>query len=152
MRYYLAYGSNLDIRQMGYRCPSAKIVDTAFIKGWELSFKGSKTGSYLTIDKHKGGEVPVAVWAITKADEAALDRYEGFPVFYHKRDFVLPFDKSGERHRCFAYIMRGDAVCGIPSSVYYLTCRGGYKHFGFDEKYLEEALLRSERRYYEKMF
>jgi len=147
MRYYLAYGSNLNVDQMNWRCPGAKIVDTAIIKGWELSFKGSKTGSYLTIDKALHGSVPVAVWAVTEADEAALDRYEGFPSFYFKRDFIVTFDRSGEKHRCFAYIMRSDAKYGLPTHGYYFTCAEGYRNFGFDEKYLEDAVKLSSRRY-----
>ena len=146
MRYYLAYGSSLNIEQMAWRCPGAKPVDTALIKDWRLSFKGSKTGSYLTIDKCKGYEVPVAVWGVTEAHEAALDRYEGYPIFYYKRDFVLTFNQSGERHRCFAYIMRDDASYGVPSSNYYLGCLDGYKHFKFDENILVDALVFSERR------
>ena len=55
MKYYLAYGSNLNIRQMQMRCPGAKPVGTMVLKGYELLFKGSKTGSYLTIEKKKGG-------------------------------------------------------------------------------------------------
>ena len=53
-KYYLAYGSNLNIRQMKFRCPTAKIVGTAIIKDYELLYKGSKTGSYLTIEKKEG--------------------------------------------------------------------------------------------------
>ena len=49
-RYYLAYGSNLNVRQMKLRCPTARIVGTATIEGYRLMFKGSKTGSYLTIE------------------------------------------------------------------------------------------------------
>ena len=49
-RYYIAYGSNLNVRQMRMRCPHATILGTANLKGWELLFKGSKTGSYLTIE------------------------------------------------------------------------------------------------------
>lgn len=50
-KYYLAYGSNLNVQQMKYRCPDAKSVGTAWIHGYQLMFKGSKTGSYLTIEK-----------------------------------------------------------------------------------------------------
>ena len=50
-RYYIAYGSNLNVGQMRMRCPHATILGTANLKGWELLFKGSKTGSYLTIEK-----------------------------------------------------------------------------------------------------
>ena len=49
-KYYLAYGSNLNIPQMQYRCPEARIVGTAVIEGYRLLFNGSKTGSYLTIE------------------------------------------------------------------------------------------------------
>lgn len=52
-RYYIAYGSNLNVRQMKYRCPTAKIAGTAVIRDYELLYKGSKTGSYLTIEKRK---------------------------------------------------------------------------------------------------
>lgn len=60
-RYYLAYGSNLNVRQMAWRYPTAKAVGTAIIKDYELLFKGSKTGAYLTIEPKSGAEVPVAV-------------------------------------------------------------------------------------------
>ena len=75
-RYYLAYGSNLNIRQMAYRCPSARIIGTSIIPDYELLFKGSKTGSYLTIEPKEGSKVPVAVWSVTESDEARLDAYE----------------------------------------------------------------------------
>ena len=45
-RYYIAYGSNLNVPQMRMRCPHATILGTANLKGWELLFKGSKTGWY----------------------------------------------------------------------------------------------------------
>ena len=56
MKYYLAYGSNLNIRQMQMRCPGAKPVGTMVLEDYELLFKGSKTGSYLTIEKKKAGK------------------------------------------------------------------------------------------------
>ena len=83
-RYYLAYGSNLNVWQMALRCPTAKAVGTAVIKDYELLFKGSKTGVYLTIEPKSGAEVPAAVWAVETADEQRLDVYEGFPAFYYK--------------------------------------------------------------------
>ena len=78
-RYYLAYGSNLNVRQMKLRCPKATILGTAKLNGWELLFKGSKTGSYLTIEENENGSVPVVIWEVTPSDEKALDRYEGYP-------------------------------------------------------------------------
>ena len=118
-RYYIAYGSNLNVEQMAFRCPHATILGTAALKGWELLFKGSKTGSYLTIEERNGGSVPVVIWEVTESDEAALDRYEGFPSF--------------------AYLMYENRPIGIPSNFYMRTCLEGYDAFFFDRKVLAAA-------------
>ena len=100
-RYYLAYGSNLNIPQMRHRCPTAKVIGTAEIKDYELLFKGSKTGYYLTIESQKGAKVPVAVWEVKQGDEANLDVYEGAPRFYYKKDMQIKcrYLKSGKKER-----------------------------------------------------
>ena len=107
-RYYLAYGSNLNVRQMKWRCPTAKAIGTAIIKDYELLFKGSKTGAYLTIEPKVGAEVPVAVWAVEPSDELNLDRYEGYPTFYYKAELDLPvryFSGKTVVRTAFVYIM-----------------------------------------------
>lgn len=146
-RYYIAYGSNLNIRQMRMRCPSARIIGTSEIPDYELLFKGSKTGSYLTIEPEKGSRVPVATWEVSAEDEQALDRYEGFPTFYYKKEMLLPIKgiRSGKirRRDTFVYIMHEDRVLGVPSNFYMQTCLSGYKSFGFDPKFLYEAYDRS---------
>ena len=88
-RYYAAYGSNLNILQMRYRCPSARVIGVAEISDYRLLFKGSKTGAYLTIEKQKGSVVPVGIWEVSESDERSLDRYEGFPNFYYKTEMSL---------------------------------------------------------------
>ena len=45
-RYYIAYGSNLNVQQMRWRCPGARIIGTSELQDYRLLFKGSKTGSY----------------------------------------------------------------------------------------------------------
>ena len=146
-RYYIAYGSNLNIRQMRMRCPSARIIGTSEIPDYELLFKGSKTGSYLTIEPKKGSRVPVAAWEVSIEDEQALDRYEGFPTFYYKQEMLLPIKgiRSGKirRRNTFVYIMHEDRVLGVPSNFYMQTCLSGYKSFRFDPKFLHEAYDRS---------
>lgn len=118
---------------MKKRCPSAKIIGTSEIQDYELLFKGSKTGYYLTIEKKKGGSVPVAIWETTAEDEAALDRYEGFPTFYYKKEIELPVKEihTGKikNQKAYVYIMWEDRPCGIPSNYYVYTCMEGYLHF-----------------------
>ena len=114
-RYYIAYGSNLNVSQMRMRCPHATILGTANLKGWE----------------------------VTAADEAALDRYEGFPNFYYKRDIKLQYKgiRTGKRRTvtAFAYIMHEDRPIGVPSNFYMRTCLEGYDTFRFDKNVLVDA-------------
>ena len=147
MKYYLAYGSNLNVSQMMWRCPGAKVKGTAWIENYELLFKGSKSGAYLTIEKKKGGRVPVAVWEVTAQDEKALDRYEGFPMFYYKKPMKVSYKGFG---RCkdkavdaFVYIMHEEREIAIPSQSYINTCGEGYDYFSFDRNYLVDALEKS---------
>lgn len=51
---YVAYGSNLNLKQMAYRCPSASIYGTGQLTNWELLYRGSATNSHATIAKKHG--------------------------------------------------------------------------------------------------
>lgn len=148
-RYYAAYGSNLNIKQMSYRCPEARVVGTTYIENYELLFKGSFTGAYLTIEPKKGSKVPITIWEISNADELALDRYEGFPNFYYKKGFTITFTndlgKTFENINVFAYIMHEERCLGIPSPDYVSACIEGYRYFHFDEKYIYEAIKKSHQ-------
>ena len=148
-RYYIAYGSNLNIPQMRMRCPDARIIGTSVIEDYQLLFKGSKTGSYLTIEPMEGAEVPVVIWEVTETDEKALDRYEGYPNFYYKKEMTLDIKgiRTGKvrRRDAFAYIMHEERELGIPSWYDVNTCLDGYRAFGFDEKYLFDAIRISRR-------
>jgi len=151
-RYYLAYGSNLNVGQMSVRCPNAKIIGTGEIPDYRLMFKGSKTGSFLTIEPCKGKSVPVAVWMVTGYDEERLDRYEGFPIFYYKKEMIIKtrlswfHSEAYENIKAFVYIMHEDRSHGIPSNVYVKTCLEGYKSFNFDPRILKEAYLYSKNK------
>ena len=148
-RYYIAYGSNLNVYQMRYRCPNARIIGTAVVPNYELLFKGSKTGSYLTIEPKEGSNVPAAVWETTAEDEFALDRYEGYPAFYYKKELVLPIKgiKTGKvrNRKVYVYIMHEDRPIGIPAKSYVRTCIEGYHNFGFDIDVLKSAYERSRK-------
>lgn len=148
-RYYIAYGSNLNIPQMRMRCPGARIIGTSVIEDYQLLFKGSKTGSYLTIEPMEGAKVPVVIWEVTETDEKALDRYEGYPNFYYKKEMTLDIKgiRTGKvrRRDAFVYIMHEERELGIQSWYYVNTCLDGYRAFGFDEKYLFDAIRISRR-------
>ena len=146
-RYYIAYGSNLNVKQMKMRCPGANILGTTKLKDYELLFKGSKTGSYLTIEKKEGSTVPVAIWEVTESDEKSLDRYEGYPIFYYKKEMKLQYKgiRTGKRRtvNAFVYIMHEENPVGVPSIYYMKTFIERYDTFYFDKNILINAYKKS---------
>ena len=144
MKYYVAYGSNLDKKQMAFRCPGAKPVGSGFLKDFELIYRGSRTGSYASVRYHEKKFVPVGVRKITEAHEQALDRYEGYPVFYQK--YVVPVAMAdGSTLEAMIYIMRTDAAPGKPSESYVDTIYRGYEDFNLDFRFLKESLDLNKR-------
>lgn len=132
---YIAYGSNMDMDQMAYRCPDAAYVDTVMLDGWRLMFKGSKSGNYATIEREEGCKVPALLWEVSKADECSLDRYEGFPHFYYKEYLDLPgYGKA------MVYIMHEERLLGLPTMHYWQVLHNAYVMFKFDESILDEAM------------
>ena len=133
MEFYIAYGSNLSVEQMAFRCPTARIVGTTVIRDWKLAF-----GRHATIEPCQGAKVPALVWAIEDEDERSLDRYEGFPKYYEKDWLAVEVD--GEPLMAMVYIMTEIQKAGTPSLEYCGTILEGYKRFGFDQAILEKAL------------
>lgn len=59
-RYYLAYGSNLNLREMRKRCWRAKLIGSAVLNDYQLVYRGSADNySYLTIEPCEGSYVPM---------------------------------------------------------------------------------------------
>lgn len=145
-RLYVAYGSNLNISQMKYRCPGAKLYGTGEISDYELQFKGQPHSAFATIAPKEGASVPVAVWEISQKNEQALDRYEGYPSHYFKQD--VPVQLDGEEVSAMVYIMNLKMGFGLPSPYYYQTVLEGYHDCGLDADALEEAVKDSAQKFY----
>ena len=138
---YIAYGSNLNIKQMAVRCPHADVAFTGYLNNWELIYRG-RSSYFATIKRKKGRRVPVAVWNIQQEDEKNLDAYEGFPSFYRKeRIYVTKSD--GSRKLAMVYIMNEPMRVGKPSNRYESIIRQGYKDFGFDMQVFEDTLYKN---------
>lgn len=144
-RLYFAYGSNMNLKQMKRRCPRAKFVATGILKDYNIAFKGSDGFSYLTIEKEKGIDVPLAIWETTPKCEESLDRYEGYPRFYRKEEIKAfqynPKTNSYDEIKGYIYIMndwRGNYA--KPSKGYYKICLEGLNHCGLKANLLNKAL------------
>lgn len=138
-KYYLAYGSNLNLLQMQTRCVGSKPIGTAVLDNYQLSYKGSMDGySYLTIEEKDESYVPVGVYKISHLDEALLDKYEGYPELYYKEYKTV--NVNGRKRKALIYVMRPEFEYYIPSTNYVNICKKGYKDFGFSEEILDQAL------------
>lgn len=144
---YVAYGSNLNIRQMKYRCPGARLYKTGQLEDYALEFRGMPDHAYATITPKEGSVVPVAVWKITQQDERNLDIYEGYPSHYFKEKVEV--DIGGTKVDAMVYRMNLEAQFGLPSAVYYQTIRDGYRNCGLDTDVLTEALKTSAHSFWE---
>lgn len=137
---YVAYGSNLNIGQMAFRCPDAEAVGTGVIPDYRLTFKALGTSAFATIEPCEGEAVPVAVWSVSRRDEAALDRYEGYPTHYGKEWInVLMDGGDGRVINGIVYIMSPKAVPLLPSQGYFNAVLSGYRSFALDERKLYDA-------------
>jgi len=162
-KYYVAYGSNLHIGQMTFRCPTAKVVGATALENRRLLFRGGRGSAVATVEPNDGGSVPVLIWEIQPKDEEALDRYEGYPFLYRKEYVDITLD--GEPIEAMIYIMnvndgRPEEKDAIPKEYrkynqhfhknqyrplnqsaarYYTTILDGYKAAGFDVDILRKA-------------
>lgn len=137
-RLYIAYGSNLNLPQMAFRCPTAEVAGKSELKGYELLFRGGRRGAVATVEPKDGGSVPVLLWKIQETDEEALDRYEGYPHFYEKQ--MMEVELDGKPVSAMVYVMTPGHEFGIPSDYYADVIREGYETAGFDLQILEDAI------------
>ena len=132
-RFYIAYGSNMNLKQMAHRCPGSKMITAGLLGGYELQFK-----YHATVAPNPESEVPVMLWKLTELDERSLDGYEGFPKYYTKK--IVKFDFRGDAAEGMIYIMNGNKPLRMPTEQYYNTILEGYNAVGLDTKFLTRAL------------
>jgi len=130
--YYIAYGSNLNLEQMAWRCPTASVVGAAMLEGYRLVFS-----TFATIEPQEGARVPVGLWRIDESCEEQLDIYEGYPGLYRKE--YVDVSVNGQTFHAMVYIMNGGRP-NQPSAGYINTVTRGYEDFGLDKSYLTAAL------------
>ena len=138
-KYYLAYGSNLNLNQMAFRCPNARPIGIMNLKDYRLVYKGrADEFSYLTIEKCEGSIIPLGLWEVSYFDVFSLDSYEGYPTFYSK--YYIPIKICDKNKKALIYVMNEYFDYHLPSEEYIDTCLEGYENFGFDRVILDRAL------------
>ena len=141
--FYVAYGSNLSVEQMRYRCPGAKVFGKGVLKGWKLEFR-----THANIVPAPGCEVPVVVWKITRQDRASLDRYEGYPRYYVRKIVEVKMEDDSTEF-AMVYVMTDKKKRLPPACSYLSTILEGYARFGFSPAPVAQALDELEQSLYD---
>ena len=134
---YIAYGSNMNLEQMAYRCPNSKVVGNGKLKGWKLVFN---LHADVIETNDDNDSVPVVVWDIDSRDWTRLDMYEGYPSYYIKETVNVILD-NGKIKKAVVYVMTDNrkGVCR-PTKDYFECIETGYIENGIDVEYLYKAL------------
>lgn len=130
---YVAYGSNMDEKQMLHRCPLAKKMGSFYLPDYKLVFRGTAD-----IQSCSGAKAPVVLWKITERCEKSLDMYEGFPQIYKKVFWVA----DGETYLAYTMNRKGYAP---PVKQYYEKIKRAYKAAEFETEHLENAVSHAFR-------
>ena len=134
---YFAYGSNLNHKQMAFRCSDAKYIKKFKLKGYNLCFSHKTDNSiygHANITKSKNFNVPGAIWNISRDDEKELDSYEGVNYNYYQKEY---FKINGKK--VLIYI-QNIYFKKKPNSSYLHTIIQGYKDCGLDLNYLKKRI------------
>ena len=127
-RYYFAYGANMNMDSMSWRCPDARPIGAFTLKDWELEFY-----SHANVRESTGSGVPGVLWAITEDCETSLDAFEGYPDYYTKRSWV-----QDGKHIMF-YEM-ADFKRGQPNLGYISDIRSSYHYWHLPVEYLDQIV------------
>ena len=123
---YFAYGSNLNIKQMQWRCPNAVPLGAYTLQGYQLVFRFYADIIPVSDKSVKGGlwdkSVKGGLWEISEKDEKLLDRYEGYPTLY---------EKYYEQDIMFYRMINNVRDLELPSLGYLEGMLEGMENFGF---------------------
>ena len=142
---YFAYGSNLSEEQMGHRCPGAKLIGAAILKGYHIAFTFYSRrwrGGCADIVRDSESEVWGLIYSLTGKDLLRLDMCEGHPDHYRRIEVeVAPRGgKRAERVLTYEVVSRGEFP---PTEEYLGIMTAAAEKHGFPEAYRE--ILRSVR-------
>ena len=138
---YFAYGANLNLDGMKYRCPGFKPIASAVCPDYRFAFKG-----VADIEICPGENVYGALYLLNRKHMQALDRFEGFPRLYIKKKVlvkILDGLKPDNWTLATVYVMRNRNNYGTPSPGYLNTILTGCQQWELPQNYQKEIMLRA---------
>lgn len=141
---YAAYGSNLHPFRLRERIASATFVETSFVPGWSLRFHKRSIDDSGKCNIVSGGTgIYVAIFDISTADKAVLDKIEGLGSGYNEISLAVP-----ELGECMSYSAEDSYVDDslVPYEWYKeLVLIGAHTH-GFPASYIDRIAVVNSRK------
>ena len=110
---HFAYGSNMSRALMARRCPQARPLGPATLRGWR--FVISPQG-YASIVPARGGVVQGVIWTLGPRDLAAVNAYESIDTGLYRRRW-LAVRRGGRQVLALTFVGRRGAA-GHPRPGY----------------------------------
>lgn len=144
---YFAYGSNMNLSQMAFRCPDAEVVGPVRVDGYRLVFCGNTGGTGVaTILLQPGFHVDGLLWRIDETAEQNLDHYEGYPYLYKKEEITV-HGQGLPAQKAMVYTMNEPyrSQPALPSEQYLHGILRGCKQNGISQRPVMEAVKWTEQ-------
>ena len=131
--FYFAYGSNMNQKQMNYRCPEAFPVAIGRLPRFKFLINSSGVASIIEseLDDTLG-----VIWQISQTNEKTLDRYEGVAKSIYKK-IILTADVEDDKVSCLCYQALNNKY-GIPREGYLEKVIEGAKSFSLDREWIDQ--------------
>lgn len=138
-----AYGVNTNIDHLRSRCPEwAPRFEPATLSGYRMRFDKAYPGagtSFCNIHLDPDSTVfGVLLW-LDRDSFRRVDRFEGFPIHYH-RELVVANDVNGTEVLAWAYVSGHTDRALAPSRHYLEAVLAGLRERQAPEAYLSEVL------------
>jgi gamma-glutamylcyclotransferase len=147
MKYYFAYGSNMDKSRLSQRVKRDVLGEKALLKGHKLFFSldNTMTDPYADIRISKGDQVYGVLYSLTDGEIKILDTYEGVGVegdeSYRKE--IVKVESSNETNEAVVYIMTTERNFAQPKNDYLEHLLRGMRDNRFSEEIIENIIQTS---------
>lgn len=138
MKYYFAYGSNMNQEQMLKRCHDSKLVGRAVLENYKIAFtirSSIRNCGCADVVKSEGYEVWGILYEINNKDLSLLDSFEKHPYKY-KRFTTNVINENGDKLEAEVYeVVDKSEKFQAPSKHYLGLMLEASKEFNFSEDY-----------------
>lgn len=141
MELYFAYGSNINMKQMKERCPSASFFSKAILRNYRLDFPRRSErwgGGVAGIIIDDSNFVEGVIYELTFDDLQKLDSFEGVKENRYKKKEVSVEIQDGRLIKVWAYFANTqDGWPFAPSRKYIETIIEGAKEHDLSERLIK---------------